>query len=219
MNVQTAQSDEIDAQNYGLIALKHRIFKRSSLGGIFVNRQNTSSSEDYNRVLGTQFDFSTEKGIVSGSAMYFKSYSDGLKGNNDFTSSSLFINKRSYRLFFRADHVGENYLTDTGFNPRIFNYDASRDTTIRVNYQSYNAFGAIDFRPEKSKMVFHGPRFQNILYTNGGDQFNERYTYIGYEIDFANQSEFDAGIQNYSVNLLFPTDFLGEGEALPAKDL
>ncbi len=219
LNVQTDSQNEVDAQNYGVMAVQHRILKRSTFGGIFVNRQNTSSDNpDYNRVAGTQFNFSSENGIVNVNSMYFKSFSDGVsREKNDYIGSSVYINDRLYRLFFQAEHMGDNFLTDVGFNPRLFNYDDARDTTIRLNYQRYNIYGALDFRPEDGSMVFHGPRFQNVLFTNNGNQFNERYTYIGYEIDFANQSQFDAGITNHQVKLLFPTGFLSDAEPLPAK--
>ena len=216
MNVQTAEKEDLDSQNYGLLALQHRVLKRSFISGFLVNRQNTSTKGEYNRVAGSEFNYSSENGFISGKAMYYKSLSDGINSNNNFMSSSLFLSKRGYRLFIRADHIDDNYLADVGFTPRLFNYDAVNDTTIRVNYQKYNIFAARNFRPENGPIVFHGPRIQNILYTNHGNKFNERSSYIGYEIDFANQSELDIGLTNYRVRLLFPISFFNDSAPLPA---
>ncbi len=215
MNVRTAEAGAIRAQSYSVAAVQHRILKRSSIGGIFVNRQDRDLGSDYNRVGGTELNLSSEDGSISGSVMYNQSFSDGRSGSNDFASSSVFVNSRSYRLYFQADHIGKNYLADVGFTPRLYNYDAVRDTTIRIGYQQYNLFGAWDFRPAKGKSVFHGPRFQTILYTNNGNRFNEWYNYLGYEIDFADQSQFDTGINHYRVNLLFPLVLLNDTEPLP----
>ena len=217
MNVQTGRAGDTDPQNYGVLAAQHRVFKRSTIGGILVNRQRTSGKRDYNRVAGTEFNFSSENGRISGDVMYYKSFSDGLNGDNNFASGSLFLNTRNYRLYFQTDHVGDDFQTDVGFNPRLSNYDAATDQSIRINYQQYNLFGAIDFRPESGSMVFHGPRAQYLIYTNFGNRFNESYAYLGYEIDFANQSQFDTGINHYRVQLQFPTAFLSDEEPLPAQ--
>ncbi|MEP4092243.1 DUF5916 domain-containing protein [Reichenbachiella sp.] len=218
LNAQTERVSETKAQNYGLLTLKQRILKRSSVSGIFVNRQQVNTDEnDYNRVVGTEFNYSTENGFVSGDIKYYKSFSDGIKGSNDFVSGSMFLNSRGYRVYTQFDHVGDNYLADVGFTPRLFNYDALRDTTVRVNYQRYNFFGTRDYRPASGPIVFHGPRIQSIIYTNDGNQFNERYSYIGYEIDFADQSQFDFSINSYTINLLFPTNFLDADSPLPAR--
>ena len=216
LDVQTGGQDAIAPQNYGVIAVQQRILKRSSLSGIFVNRQNTDDGTDYNRVAGAEYSLVSENGFLTTRGMYYKSFSKGIQSGNDFASASIFLNARSYRLFFQADHVGDNYMTDVGFTPRLFNYDADNDVSVRLNYQQYNLFGAIDYRPQKGSIVFHGPRAQTVLYTNNGNLFNERYSYIGYEIDFANQSQFDAGIDNHTIKLLYPTGFLNDNEPLPA---
>ncbi len=216
MNVQTGDKGELDAQNYGVLAVQQRVLKRSTIGGIFVNRQNTSESQDYNRVAGTEFTYSSQNGNISADAMLYKSFSENLNQGNTFASGSFGLNERAYRLYMTAEHIGENYLTDVGFTPRLFNYDAVRDTTVRIEYQRYSSFGALDFRPTNGSIVFHGPRISATHYTHNGNQFNERQIYLGYEIDFANQSQFDAGVTNYRINLLFPTSFIDNDNPLPA---
>ena len=62
--------------------------------------------------------------------------------------------------------VGTNYYTDMGFVARIDNYDALKDTVVRMGFkQLYNE---ITYRlfPEKGKVVQHVMKFTTFVVLN-----------------------------------------------------
>jgi len=103
-----------------------------------------------------------------------------------------------------------------GFVQRIENYDALRDTVIRVGFNDNIARVSYTIRPTKGKITRHNINLTNIYYTNSDWSFNELLNELNYSIAFRNTAEFEVGIARNEIELLFPFSFVSEGEPLPA---
>jgi hypothetical protein len=133
----------------------------------------------------------------------------------------------TYRLI-AMDHPGRNldvymnyfgidtdYYADIGFIPRMENYDAANDTIVHLGYEHYFGRVAYTFRPPAGKkVVAHGPSARLVVDWLPGWIFNERSSNLQYQVNFANTSELEAGVEENETRLIFATAFT-DGEPLP----
>lgn len=126
--MQTAREKAIDleATNYTVAAVQRQVFGRSSIAAIFVNKQNTSdslneftlNSNQYNRIIGLDYNLGSKDGKWEGKFFYHKSISpDNL---SDAYSHASYLNYNSKYFYFEHNHeyVGTNYNAETGYVPR-----------------------------------------------------------------------------------------------------
>jgi len=225
MDVQTRSTDELEAQNYAIAAIQNRVLKRSIIKGFVANRQASVTDEngtfqDYNRVGGLEFDYLSNNGNLGGSVKYHHSTTDEKLSDRGSTSGEVYYNVKRFFTGFNFTKVGENFITDMGFTPRLNNYDAALDTTVRIGYNSMNPWIGFNFYPKSgSKVNMHGPRTWTVWTMNKGGEFNERRTSFVYFVNFADKSEIRVDVQNKDVKLPFETDLLGEDNItfLPAE--
>lgn len=126
LNVQTAKDEKYDIEgaNNAVVALQQRIFSRSSISAIFVNRQNTTHSEEtfsnrsYNRVAGLDYNLATLDNSWNGKIYLHKSFSPGLEKDDISTGAGLTYNSKNWRIRGSGFFVGENFRSDLGFIPR-----------------------------------------------------------------------------------------------------
>jgi len=123
MNMQTAESEELrlPASNFTVTALQRRLFTRSNLGFIFVNKNDLYTGKDtsvYNRVVGSDFTLASENGKWNGKIFYHHSITP-IQADQQFSSAAR-LNYNSLRFNFQnsTSYVGRNYRADVGFVPR-----------------------------------------------------------------------------------------------------
>ncbi|MEM9718790.1 MAG: DUF5916 domain-containing protein [Bacteroidota bacterium] len=218
MNVQTKAMDELTAQNYAVLSFQQRFFSRSSLKGIFVNRQGEENS-DFNRVAGLEVNYLSKNGKWNSEAQYYRSFQPATLSNQSYFAGTFQFNTRALNGGIIVKRLEDNFQADVGFTPRLFNYDPLRDAIIRHGYTEI--YGGIEwalYPDNKQTLTFHGPELENVHYLNNDGSLNERNTAFSYEFDFANQSQFDLGISQFELNLRYPLALLGdEFEPLPAQ--
>jgi hypothetical protein len=96
-----------------------------------------------------------------------------------------------------------------GFIERIENYDAIRDTIVRVGYkQSYTE---LKYRviPTKGKIIGYNYNLENFIVFNPDNSFNERNTSASFNMQFRSTENLNFGINNSEVQLQFPISFTG----------
>jgi hypothetical protein len=79
MNMQTDKETDagLPSSNFTVAAVQRRVFTRSNLGMIFVNRNDFYSGKDttaYNRVLGFDFNLASANGKWTGKTFYHQSF-------------------------------------------------------------------------------------------------------------------------------------------------
>ena len=217
MNVQTFKNDSDITQNFTAAAYHQKILKRSVVKGMILNREefgdNTTS---FSRNTSLETDLISDDGKWAGNVGYHQSFQPEQASNDFAVTGSLAYNGRNFRSFLLGGHVGENYNADMGFAPQIVNYDAERDTFIRLGFTRLYHNLDYFFFPENSNINRHWWGLENISFINNGIGVTSHYTRLRYFAFFKNTSQLRFRLNNEYVNLQFPFSFTG-GTPLPAK--
>ena len=219
LNVQTSKKQNVTSQNYGVVVAEHQLNKNFTSTGYIINRQETdnfSFADDYNRVTGLNINYKSNDNKWIGLINYSKSFSDGVSGNNHFYNAGVWYNKRGLNWNTSIIKLGENYITDVGFTPRLYNYDALNDVVVREGYLQTSSGIEYEKFYEKSKTL------NSIRYLNYGvnNYFDESGSLLQSQ-NFLNSAVFFKDLSavyyviNYDyVDLKYGFDPLGNGNAL-----
>ncbi len=213
LNMQAAKDEEIDlpSTNYTVAVVQRKVFARSNVGMIFVNKQSTQDStgeftikpETFNRVLGVDYNLASADGKWSGKAFYHRSFDEN---NEDGQySHSAFLDYQSLNLRFNWAHVfvGENFEAETGFVPRTGIY--------RINPEL-----GYFFYPQSNWVNNIGPVTDIEIFWNNERMTDLRYT-VNLNSNFQNTSRFNLTfnrLYTYLLDEFDPTNT--DGEALAA---
>jgi hypothetical protein len=218
VNMQTAAKGNVATQNYTAATIHHRVMKRSVVKAYFLNHENFISANEketnplnaYGRNAGVEFEYNDLPGKWGGWLTYNHSYKKGIKNNNSFIQAGGQYNVRNFTALVNYAGVGTNYYTDMGYVIRIENYDALRDTVIRLGYRDLWAEASYRIYPEKGNVIQHTFFTYHDIIFNPDNSVNERSQNLQYSINFRNTSNaYIEGIHN-EVHLLFPTSFTGK---------
>jgi len=212
LNMQTSEdiSNEIAASNNAVIALQQRVFGRSNLNFVFVNRQTTKNydfiddaddeddNNSYNRVLGLDYNLASKDNTWNGKYYLHKSFSPDINGNDISTGVSTQYNSRNYRIRLSGLYVGENFRSDLGF--------IRRTDIVKINPQIERLFW-----PKKGIFSEHSFSVIPIVIWKPELNFkNSDYTIISrWESNFRDQSELQIEMFNrytYLFEEFDPTD-------------
>ncbi len=220
INMHTEGEEQRMGQNYSALTFQHRLWKRSSIKGIFLNRQafdgNEQLSQDYGRNLGGEFNFSTANGQWRALVGYLHSFKDGYTSKNRHVYGRFDYDGINFRTLLTVQHMGENYFADMGFNRRQLNFDPTSGTFARVGFTQIGNMLNYYYYPTNSKSVnFHWSGIENFVFLNTNGTLNEWYTRVRHFIFFKNTSQLRFRLNNNYVDLLFP--FAIAKEPLPAQ--
>lgn len=220
LDVQTRGNEdefgEREMQNYAVLVAQQQLAKSVVGNAFLVNRQRTTpdpENPDFNRVAGMNLNFRSPGNRWLGTGSYGKSISDGISGQNNYFQGSLLYNSRKVQAGGQAMQVEENYLTDVGFVPRLYNYDAVNDTTVRSTYRQLSGSLALFRFPAKSKAISRHRYFnlRNTSYLNASGQLTESRTFLNNALWFRNSAVAYGNVYLNHVNLNYGFDFLGNG--------
>jgi len=224
MNMQTGRQGDYSPENFSAFTLHKRILKRSLIKGYFLNRENYISKEEalknpldrYGRNAGITFEYSNVPGSFSSWAAYHQSMKANITDLNSYVDIGIATNRKHWNTVLEFGNLGKNYYTDMGFVERINNYDALRDTVIRMGYK--NSFVQLSYltQPPNGKVGKFEVQLENYTVLNPDNTLNESTTDFGIQTDFKNSSNLKAKLANNVVDLIFPTSFTG-GTPLPAQ--
>jgi len=224
MNMQTGRKGNYAPENFSAFTWQKRVLKRSMVKGYFLNRENFISVEEekknpldkYGRNAGITFEYSNPAGSFSYWANYNQSIKPTIKNLNNYAEAGVSYNGRNFGFVLDFANVGKNYYTDMGFVQRISNYDAERDTSIRIGFKHVFSEISYTLMPAKGKIGKSELTAQNYVVLNPDNSFNEFESSLQLKTDFKNASSFNLSLSNNITNLLFPTSFT-DGIPLPAK--
>ena len=212
LNVQTNEFDSIAAQNYSVAAIHQQVLDRSVIKAIFINREASGNLTEgqFARNGGLEFAYLSNDGKFGNTLRYHTAITPEDYGDNHFYGFSGNYNGRNLRAGWTFDVVGENYITELGFNPRIENYNAETEETERRGYTRINPWTVYRFFPKSGSINQHGPRTWHMIWLNpDGGSLNERSHGYAYDFDFKNTSSINFVAQDREVNLPVPTSLLG----------
>lgn len=213
MDMQSAsRSGSPVTKNYFITAFEQKVLSRSNVRAYFTNVQNfgdtgkSGSANQYNRVAGAEFNYVSPKNDFDMGTKFSGSFSPGPAGQNTFATVYADYIRPKYKLSTEFDEVGTNYIAGIGFIPRLQNFDAGRDTTIRLGYYQQSGHFEYDVYPRSKKLVnTHVFEFTPAIYWNRNGSLSEADLDFQYTTLFANRRTFFAGWVEKSVNLPFQT--------------
>lgn len=223
MNIQTARKDDFAAQNYTAATVNVRVLKRSAVKAYYFNRSaalttNEKISEplnEFGRNAGIELNYSDINGIWQAWHGYHLSAKPTISKDAYYSNFGGGYFGRVFTTVVNVDLVGTNYYADMGFVQRIKNYDALRDTSIRVGYKSIYSQSEYRIVPKKGSINSHRFSLETFLVWNPDGSFNERNNDFNYNISFKNTSRLEFRFSNSESNLLFPAKFVGDDLATP----
>jgi hypothetical protein len=209
MNVQTGKVDDLDlpAQNFSVMSMQRRVFSRSNIGAIVINKQsfNPSGTDNfnhskYNRNLGFEYNLASSNNLWTGKALILKSFSPTTTGDDFVHAANIRYNTRRLDLNWRHEYVGNNYNAEVGYVPRKGYYRLNPE----VRYL---------FFPKGKNILSHGPTISSSLYFDQSLQQTDNTSFLAYRVTMRNQSTFLGWVAYDYVKLLQPfdpTNFAGE---------
>jgi len=206
MDMQTKKIKEIGlpAQNFTVLAFQRKVFARSNIRMIFINKQslNYEPGRDstkpqyslYNRNIGAEYNLASSNNLWTGKLMLLKSFTPGTN-NNSFTQAALLqYSSRHWLLTWQQEYVGRHYTADVGYVPRN-------------NYIKLNPYIGYLFFPKKiGKVLSHGPRYIGTWYYNSSFKETDNENMLLYIFNLRDQSIFDVWVADNYTQLLQPFD-------------
>ena len=122
------------AQNYSVAAIQQKVFSRSNISAVFVNKQAVSSdgesgfswqNNEYNRVLGLEYNFANSDDKISGK-LYHHFEFNNLEGKPEFSRGILLNHNTQYwRNWIHLTQISDDYRPETGLISRNGLYDVN----------------------------------------------------------------------------------------------
>ena len=219
MNTHTTANEDNTGQNQAAFSVQKR-FGLSNVQALFANRQAFDKfdpiKKDFSRNASLEGLFKTDDGQKTVWVGVHQSYKDGFNNKNGFYNLGGEYQNPQWNIRSSGMIVQDNYFTDLGFNLRIDNYDAIRDTSIRLGFNQWESSIDYTIRPQEGKIQRHNFGIENTLTYNPDWSFNERNNRLSYFLRFQNTSEIAVRLTNDEVELQFPFSFVSDGEPLPA---
>lgn len=210
MNMQTGKVADmgLPAQNFAVVALQRRVFARSNIGAIFINKESINYKPGnepgqpvysrYNRNIGLEYNLASSNNLWTGKALLLKSFSPGGGGKDWVHAGNLQYASRKWNISWQHELVGGNYNPEVGYVPRR--------GYVKINPQiSYLFF------PKGGKILSHGPLL------NSGHFFTENFkqtdytSFLAYTLTFRERSTFTSWIAHDYVQLLQSFDPTNSG--------
>ncbi len=201
MDMKTASVEDIGlpSQNFGVISLQRKVFSRSSIGLMFVDKeslnysQNTDESPSlyskFNRILGMEYNLASSNNLWTGKAFFIKSFSPNTLGNGVTQAAHLEYKSQKWNWRIQEEWVGENFTAEVGFVPRN-------------NYVKLSSVLGYLFFPEDSKVLSHGPKISSSYFFNERMKRTDNFSMLQYYLNFRNRSSLNIDLIDEYVELL-----------------
>ena len=211
LTMQTAEDikNEIPTVNNSVITLQQKVFKRSNISVMFINKQATkeysflTDEDKYNRIIGLDYRLASEDNTWVGKYFLHKSFTQGVKDKNYSAGFSTQYFNRDFNVRLSGVYVGGNYESDLGFLRRtdIFKITPKIERT---------------FWPIESAIQKHSFSITPIFIWKPDLNFkNSDYAVISrWQANFKNTGEFTAEMYNRFTYLFSTFDPTGTDGAI-----
>ena len=216
MDMQTGSVDSIGlpSQNFSVVALQRKIFARSNIGFIFVNKQSVHyqpgkdtihpSYSLYNRNIGVEFNLASSNNFWTGKALLLKSFSPGKQGDDYVQAGNLQYTDRHWIVGAQYEYTGKNFNAETGYVPR-------------QGYFKMNPTLSYLFLPRGGAVLSYGPQVTSTYYYDESFHLTDDETIFTWLTTFRNRSTLAGVFLHDYVKLLQPFDPTNTGLSYLAK--
>ena len=220
MDIQTEATETVSANNYFVASAQQGIFKRSNIKVFAANRQANKSVEGddtdlYNRTFGAEFQYISGSGKLTTAARAHLAQTPEQLSENEYLSVQSSYNTSKFYGGLMLEKIGENYINDFGFVPRLYNYDAQNDTTVRIGHNNINPWIGLLIRPNKYGINVIEPNTWSLINFTTEGQFMERMTSVNVNVLFKNTGRFFIEALNTDSHLLLPSNVISSDTPLP----
>lgn len=210
MNMQTGKVAEtyLPRQNFAVVALQRRVFSRSNIGIIFIDKEsmNYTPSDDpsvpkyskFNRNLGLEYNLASSNNLWTGKALFLKSFNPEKREKEVTHAANLQYASRRLTVAWQHEYVGENYNAEVGYVPR-------------KNYIKVNPLLSYLFFPRSKNVLSHGPKVTSTYFFNDSFRQTDNESVLSYAVTFRSQSTFTGWVAHNFVQLLQPFDPTNSG--------
>lgn len=193
LNMQAGKDEEIGlpSTNFMVASLQRKVFNRSNIGIIYVNKQAFQDSLegdftfrplDYNRLIGLDFNLASKTNIWNAKLFYHRSF-DNQKLDSAFaTGISLNYNTLPWTIRVFARSVGENYNPQVGF--------VRRKDIMQLAATVWHAF-----YPMSNTIQSHGPGFDFDMVGNKQFGFLDWDVNLMYNMRFKNTARWNVRLR------------------------
>ena len=202
MDIQTgtSNSNDLDAANYGTLTLQRRVFDRSNIAFMFINKDITGAApgtvigpNNYNRNIGMEFNLASRSNTWTGKLMSMKSFTPGENGHDWVFADHLQYLSKYWTLYMQEEYVGKNYNAAVGYVPR-------------VGYIKLNPLVLRNFFPKKTAVLSYGIQATSNYFFNESFNRTDNESALSFITTFRDRSTLTiSGINDY-VKLQLPFD-------------
>ncbi|MFN7118893.1 MAG: DUF5916 domain-containing protein, partial [Saprospiraceae bacterium] len=199
LNMQAAEDQEIalPSLNYTVAALQQKVFARSNIAMILVNKQPFFNNNDtsfngqlnnYNRLAGIDYNLASKDGKWAGKFFYHQSFQNNQSDNAFAASAEISYNVLRWEVYNTLQKVGENFNPEVGFLRR-------RDYTRSAGSAWYN------FYPDSKLINRHGPGIDYDVLGNDTYGVTDYDVNLMYRITFRSTAMFNMRLRREYVYL------------------
>jgi hypothetical protein len=203
MNMQTANDAErgISGKNFTVAALQKKVFSRSNVGMIMINRESLNPKgelslfdpSDFNRLVGVDYNLASEDNRWTGKFFYHRTFEQDNPANTGALHGQLNYNDLHITSSLSFSDIGENFDPKVGFTPRN-------------DYKRVAGGFAYQFFPQSNLINRHGPGFESeVLWNERLGVTDELHTLL-YEVQFQSLARFAFTFNNRFTYLFAPFD-------------
>lgn len=203
MDMQTSEQDEqrLPSQNFAVLALQRRVFARSNINVLFVNRQSlsndgngsTANISGFNRNLGVEYNHASANNLWTGKFLVLKSFTPVKKGSEMVHAGNLLYTGKRWIVNGAYEYIGNNYTADVGYVPR-------------KGYIKLNPSLSYLFFPKGGSVLTHGPQVNALYFFNHQFRQTDYENSFAYVVNFRSKASLSAVALHDYVQLLFPFD-------------
>ena len=207
MNMQTENTSAAEpSQNFGVLAIQRRVFARSNIGAIIINKQSLNFRAEneaagvsrYNRVAGLEYNLASSNNTWTGKAVTMKSFSPDKSGHDLMQAANLRYWTANWDLSWQHEYVGRNYNAEVGYVPR-------------QGYVNLSPQAAYLFFPKKGPLVSHGPKIFSTNYFDEKFKKTDNTNFLAYNLNFRSRATLAAWVAHDYVRLLRKFDPTNRG--------
>lgn len=212
LDTQTAAQDSTPVTNYAVLAVQRRVFARSNIRLMMINKQALRYSEavhghinEFNRNLGAEFNLASANNLWTGKVMAFKSFepdkapqagpvsafSDGWVHGAD-----LAYNKANFFWQWQHEFMGAGYNAEVGYTPNA----------TRGQYAKINPSVGYLFFVKSDLLISHGPKLTNQAFWDKDFRNSDQELTLQYNFNFRNRATALLWGGNSYIRLLAPFD-------------
>ena len=204
MDIQTGASDvaATPAENFGVLTLQRRVFARSNIGFMFINKDATGTAtpgNQYNRNVGMEFNLASSNNLLTGKLLAIKSFTPGLKGHDVVAAGHLQYLSKYWTAYLQEEYVGKNYTAGVGYVPR-------------TGYNKISPLLLRNFFPKSGAILSHGIQLTSNYYFDESFKRTDNESTLAYLITLRNRSTFTLSAINDYIKLLVPFDPTNTGK-------